>query len=760
MPAAGGTVRVLGVRHHSPACARLVRDSILERRPARVLIEGPADFTDRIDELLLGHTPPVALYSYLRTDERSVASYAPFCEYSPEWVALYEANRVGAETIFIDLPAWHPAFDGRANRYGDAERRYAAAIDRLCAAFTVDSVDALWDHLVELPAERMSTEALRKRLDDYFEALRGDTPASPADSERESHMLEWILWARALPGDTLVVTGGFHQPALLRGLSEPLAPPPRARPRVPAPPEQPDGGSPRRGTYVIPFSDRRLDAFGGYQSGMPSPGYYRWLWRGDAAAAADAAVRGVVARLRTAGLPVSSADLVAAGTLSRGLADLRGHRTPSRTDVLDGLVGTLIADDLPAPPPWIARGAIADGAHPAIAVMVQVLTGDAVGRLHPDTPAPPLVDAVEAELAALGLADGEHRLDLGDPRDQRRSAALHRLRVLDVPGLRLDDGLGSVAHVRLAERWNLRRGDDWRPALIEAGAHGPGPAEAAVFVLRDRLRGADLAALASALFDALLCGLGDLVAEVLVSAAALIDGARDLDGLARLGRTALALWRHGEAFAAAHQAAMVDLAAEAADRGADLLYDSVHGGRAPEGTGEAVVLIRDLARHGDRADRTDLAGAVTALAVSSAPPLVRGACTGLGWSLGTIDATTATARRPGPADLGDWLTGLFTVARQEALEDRNLLRAIDGELADMTDEEFLRALPALREAFEHFPPRERERLAQMVLAAHGQRPDRFAAGALLRASSDPIAAAHAAQREARIVAGLVAEGLR
>lgn len=510
---------------------------------------------------------------------------------------------------------------------------------------------------------------------------------------------------------------------------------------------------------MIPYSDRRLDAFGGYQSGMPSPGYYRWLWRGDAASAAEAAVRGVVARLRTAGLPVSSADLVAAGTLSRGLADLRGHRTPSRTDVLDGLVGALIADDLPAPPPWITRGAIADGAHPAITAMVQVLTGDAVGRLHPDTPTPPLVGAVEAELAALGLSDGEHHLDLGDPRDQRRSAALHRLRILGIPGPRLDDGLGSVTHVRLAERWTLRRGDDWRPALIEAGAHGPGPAEAAAFVLRDRLHDADLAALAGVLFDALLCALGDLVADVLGGATGLIDSAHDLAGLARVGRTALALWRHGEAFAAAHETALLALAAAAADHAADLLYDTVHGGRAPEGAGEAVVLIRDLARHGDRADRTDLIGDVAALAVSSAPRSCA-ARAGLGWSLGTVDATTTTARRPGPDGLGDWLTGLFTVARQEALDDQDLLRAIDGELADMTHDEFLRALPALREAFEHFPPRERERIAQTVLAVRGHRPDRHTARELLRAQSDPVAAAHAAQQEARIVAELDADGLR
>ncbi|BDH57784.1 DUF5682 family protein [Tsukamurella sp. PLM1] len=100
------------------------------------------------------------------------------------------------------------------------------------------------------------------------------------------------------------------------------------------------------------------------------------------------------------------------------------------------------------------------------------------------------------------------------------------------------------------------------------------------------------------------------------------------------------------------------------------------------------------------------------------------------------------------------------MARQEALDDQDLLRAIDGELADMTHDEFLRALPALREAFEHFPPRERERIAQTVLAVRGHRPDRHTARELLRAQSDPVAAAHAAQQEARIVAELDADGLR
>ncbi len=39
---------IVGIRHHSPACARLVKSLIESQRPRYVLIEGPADFNDRV----------------------------------------------------------------------------------------------------------------------------------------------------------------------------------------------------------------------------------------------------------------------------------------------------------------------------------------------------------------------------------------------------------------------------------------------------------------------------------------------------------------------------------------------------------------------------------------------------------------------------------------------------------------------------------------------------------------------------------------
>ncbi|MBA4411763.1 DUF5682 family protein [Escherichia coli] len=82
---------IVGIRHHSPACARLVKSLIESQRPRYVLIEGPADFNDRVDELFLAHQLPVAIYSYCQYQDGAApgrGAWTPFAEFSPEWQAL------------------------------------------------------------------------------------------------------------------------------------------------------------------------------------------------------------------------------------------------------------------------------------------------------------------------------------------------------------------------------------------------------------------------------------------------------------------------------------------------------------------------------------------------------------------------------------------------------------------------------------------------------------------------------------------------
>ncbi|NUS15189.1 MAG: hypothetical protein HOY69_27960, partial [Streptomyces sp.] len=595
-PAPDGVV-FLGVRHHSPACGRLVADAVATLRPAYVLVEGPADMNGRLAELLLGHRLPIAVFSHYRDDARAVTSWTPLCDYSPEWIALRDGHAAGAQVRFIDLPAWHPAFTeraaGPANRYADAEARYAEATRRLCEHFAVDSADALWDGLFEAGAPG----DLAARLDAYFALVRGDAEADPGDRAREEYMASWVRAARARAGGrpVLVVTGGFHQPSL-RALAAP-GEGPCDWPEVPDPPQGALAGS-----FLVPYSFRKLDAFSGYQSGMPSPGYYQLLWERGPQEAAQGLLRAVAGRLRSRRIPVSTADLVAARAMTRGLALMRGHPHETRVDVLDGLAAALISDDLERPLPWTARGALGAGTHPVVVEMVAACCGDAEGRLHPDTPLPPLVHDVTERLASLIPAGRPLKLDLTDAADLSRSRLLHRLRVLGIPGFARVKGPSDGADPEFGERWEPRPAHGREAALIEAGAHGARLDEAAAVVLGERLRaaGADPGPLAGLLFDTALCGVSALCGELL---GALEDQVRHIRELAPLGEVlaaALGLWRHDRIFGVGRDPLLGAVVAGAVEQ-AFRLAEGAHGGSGVDVAGlRALAAARDALLHAPR----------------------------------------------------------------------------------------------------------------------------------------------------------------
>ncbi|MFF9773867.1 DUF5682 family protein [Streptomyces sp. NPDC013978] len=914
----------LGVRHHSPACARLVAATIERLRPSYVLVEGPCDLNGRLEELFLGHALPVAVFSHYRDAERAATSWTPLCDYSPEWVALRAGRSVGAEVRFIDLPAWHPAFAERANRYADAEARYTEVTAQLCSRFDVDGVDALWDRLFEVADD----EDLAERLDLYFASLRGDTRADDGDRAREEYMASWVRAALAVPGDptVVVVTGGFHQPALrsLVGASATGEPggeasggaKPEAGASGAGEPEgealgasEPEGeasgggesrgavaGAPRwpevpgaaegalTGSYLVPYSFRQLDSFAGYESGMPSPGYYQRVWDDGVEAAADGLTRAVVSRLRARNHPVSTADLIAARALTRGLTALRGHPRPARTDVLDGLAGALVGEDLDQPLPWTTRGTLAPGAHPVVVEMIATSTGDRVGTLHPATPRPPLVADVAGRLAALGLTgEGSFTLDLTRPADLERSRVLHRLRVLGVPGHERTKGLRGGADPQFTERWERYPAPTRDAALIEAGAYGAALTEAAEARLAERARaatakpgagtvaasatppggtgttpgttataprgvatapapgvpaagtgggsrspspgaggpstgtnagatgatggttggvpvagptgpppphvggppgapdGPDAEALARTLFDVVLCGVERLSGALLEALAARVRRLGAAGPLGDVLATALGLWRHDRVFGTARSPLLVSVLDGAVER-LLWLFEGARASRAPApGTSgptvdlarlAAVAAVRDALWHAsDVVSVTPEAAAAAAHRVSrdpAAPPDLRGAAFGLHRCLtGDHDpAAVGTAVRalPGTAVLGDWLAGLFAVARDELTTapgtggggPDSLIGVLDGMVGAMSDEEFLIGLPALRQAFAFFPPRERERIAERLLERRGVR---GSARSLLRTSADPVLLARAAALEEKVTRRLAPYGL-
>jgi hypothetical protein len=151
-------LHVLGVRHHGPGSAALVRAALDRLDPAVVLIEGAPEGDALVPYAAhAGMKPPVAMLFYAAEDARA-AIFAPFAQFSPEWQAMLWASSRQPPVRFIDWPAavslalMKSAAD--SGSYGAETARSARDL-------------ALWQKKVRLKPEDLETEI---RLDLRTEA--------------------------------------------------------------------------------------------------------------------------------------------------------------------------------------------------------------------------------------------------------------------------------------------------------------------------------------------------------------------------------------------------------------------------------------------------------------------------------------------------------------------------------------------------------------------------------------------------------------
>lgn len=770
-----GRVILFPVRHHSPACARQVRALIRAVRPAAVLIEGPSDFNDRVGELGLPHRLPIAIYSYvLLADGNRRGAYYPFCVYSPEWQALSAAREVGATVRFIDLPwADIATRDEPGNRYADAELRRSRYVATLCQRLGVENFDALWDTLFELDANLPAAEFLQRCHAFCLHCRLLDREVPVTDSRREAFMAGEVR--RSLEehsGRVVVVTGGYHSPAIFARLHG-----------VPLPgtdtPQEPSQDSPRqdspgdvsppltdagRGIALTPYSYERLDSLVGYEAGMPNPGFYHQLWHDREEGRRIThreLLRRVAGTLRDRKQQISAADLIAAETTARALAALRGHAEVWRWDLVDGITGALVKEEL-------SYGC----GHPLLDAVHEVFRGGERGTLAEGTTLPPLVEELRRLLREHALEPqprpNDLELDLAVDADRSRSRVLHRLRLLGIAGFRREGGADLVGRDDLStvwERWHIQWGPDFDATSIEAARYGTTLAEAAAARVEERARacerGAEKAALL--LLDAALAGLDTLASTLLQTLTALIrsDG-EFLKVTAALGHL-LYLYRYDAVLQTTGRADLGALLNEAYNRGLWLL----------EGLGQVSGKDRDLIQ-GIHAllevfercgpalalDRDELVGVLRRVSQDGVQGyVVRGAAVGALWTLGDADVDRVRAdlgRFADPDRLGDFLTGLFCLAREAVQRHPDLVLSIDQLLVGYADEEFLEALPSLRLAFTYFTPREKHHMALTLLEALGLKTDR----PLTSLEVSPHVAAQCLAFEARLWGAVERYGIR
>ena len=669
------------VRHHSPAAACLLADLIDSIRPAAVLIEGPSDYNPHLDELLLEHELPIAVYSYFRDPAgQRRGAYYPFSDYSPEWTALDRAWRVGAALRFIDLP-WSDIadVDGTTHRYADAELRRGRYVRLLCERLAVDDFDDLWDKLVESQRELGLADYLRRVHALCFHVRLWEETIGESDRRREAFMADQIRDARQeFSGPLLVVSGGFHSSALaarLEGFACPGADAPAHY--APATTELPD-----HGIALTSYSYDRLDSLTGYDAGMPSPGFYDHAWRQRQRGepfSHSALLTELIGELRGRKQVASTADLIAVETSALALAALRGRPHVWRRDLFDAVTLALIKDELE----YGCTSPFVDAVH-------AVLRGKRRGRLAQGTRVPPLVHDIRGQLAEadLDLSRGVRDVDLNllEAADRTKSRLLHRLRVLGIAGYRRTGGTDFLAR---GTSPGYGRHGVWpgvpssTPPASKPARYGVSVAEAAAARLVELAagQGRDAARTSAVLVQAAQAGVETLSETLLAQIEDLIGREPEfIDVTETLGHL-LFLYCYDEAFGTANVPRIGAVLREAFIRSLWLLESL---GQSATPSKPLVTGMQTLLEAFERAEgRVELNRAEFAAVLDRVqrdgdkPPQIRGAAVGILWTIGLASADhvlTELLLFSDPEHLGDFLTGLFALAREVAQRHRSSCR--------------------------------------------------------------------------------------
>jgi hypothetical protein len=706
---------ILGIRHHGPGSARSVLAELDRLQPDAILVEGPSDANSLIDLIEdPGMRPPVALLVYA-PDEPRVATFYPFAEFSPEWVALRWALEHGIPARFIDLSAGAQFAVAKA----EFERRMADTSDdaaeeqirhdplnELAKAAGEEDGERFWDRLVE---SRRDPGDLFAAVSEAMTAVRGVLPEEDSITlQREAAMRRGIRQA-AKDGFTnvAVVCGAWHAPALEQLPS--AAEDDRTLKTLPKPM--------KTAAAWVPWTFDRLAAESGYGAGIESPGWYDHLWSGAEPLAVSWMAR-VGALFREEGMDASAAHLVEAVRLAETLAAMRGRAVPSLSELNEAV-----------------RACLAMGSDlPLRLVRDKLIVGQVMGETPPDAPVAPLAADLEALTRRLRMKPEPGQktidLDLRNDTDRSRSHLLHRLTILGIYWGQRQDVFGKSGTFH--EVWSLAWQPEFAIDLVAASRFGNTIEEAASNSSIEAANAATGLPALTALIEAVL--LADLPAavELIVDRIAAVaavgaDVPELMDALPPLAR----VLRYGNVRGtdATAVSTVVDglvariciglpSAAASLDDDAAATFsrqiDGVHGAIALLDDADDRAAWRDALRR--LIDQDGLHG------------LVAGRATRLLLDEGAIDSADATRRMrlvlsPGakPAAGAGWVEGFLRDSGTILLHDQDLFDAIDRWVTEMPQDAFDNVLPLLRRTIATFSIPERRSIGERILAGRRER---------------------------------------
>lgn len=471
------------VRHHSPACALHLQRTIAEYRPDQILIEGPSDSLSLLPYIAdAASEPPFCIYySYddkegkVSDEKEKYRAYYPFLAYSPELVAIREADKRGIPVRFIDLPyslrlinkveSTPAEFQFFYNEDKEYEvNSYTAMLARRggCRSFS-----EFWESRFELEAMHTDTLSFVRNVFCLGYFMRLATPESSfslkEDRQREIYMAAEIRKHLSSCRRILVVTGAFH----VAGITDALL----AEEKQSLVSCAKDSVA----CYLMPYTFKEADSKSGYAAGMPFPAFYQSVWEKMQKNNADPFGATLLEYIiKTAHFArktqtVSLPDEINALNMARSLAVLRGKKTAGVYELLDGVKTAFIKGDMHATSTF------------EFDFLLRLLSGMGAGKIIVGDCIPPVVKEFRALCAQYRLKTStverqEVTLDIiKNPAHYRKSRFLHQLLFLETGFSILQSGPDYVNQRNrnlVRESWVCRYSTRVETRLIDLSVYG------------------------------------------------------------------------------------------------------------------------------------------------------------------------------------------------------------------------------------------------------------------------------------------------
>src|SRR5215831_4986471 len=714
-------VHILGIRHHGPGSAALLRKALDPLNPVCVLVEGPPEGDELIQYVGdLDLKPPVAMLLHA-ADEASLASFMPFAEFSPEWQAMDWALKHKRHVQFCDWPAAVSLALRKAaqeNPETEPAQVRVDALDVLASAAGYEDGETFWNGLIEqhgasgqealsvfASIETALTEARAQ------EGVEQPSQESASNLQREAFMRTAIRAAlKEFNGNIAVVCGAWH----IRGLRQATKPADDrtlikdlARVKIEA-------------TWV-PWTDSRLSAFSGYGAGVISPGWYRHLWslytrRKLPSPEEFASVwqSRTAFKLREEGYTAATASAIEATRLALGLAALRDLPMPGIAEMREA-----------------SLAAMCDGNPVPLAILERKLyIGERAGEIGERIPQNPLARDLALWQRRTRLKpqdlELEIKLDLRSEAGLLKSTLLHRLNLINVPWGKLTDAQAGRGTFR--EVWMIRWDPSFSVALAGALVYGVTIEQAAANSTLKRAQGStSITELAGVIQSALVADLPETAAScieqlqsVAVSSSDITDLMKAISPLVRVLRYGTARRLPEEALRSLILSISVEINA-GVRLGSRSLDEPTAATRiaAMDSYDEALRLFGDDALTASWRDELGKIVADDQVTPSIAGLSLRRLHDVQAWELSQVAAEFArhTGSRQ-PKESGAFLEGFLAGGSEVLLQDEPLLQLLDTWLCDLSEADFTESLPLLRRSTSSFDTVARRRLLEKV--QHGR----------------------------------------